>query len=676
MIPDFEQSFSSWEGISNMLKAYGYEEIVRHITQSYHIAREKLENFPMGGYAKGKLSGSYQHVLRDLIKNITRYDKVYEMFSDDKSKEVFVRLVQFRIFPDIQFIRLAYDGKNHQYFDKEIVECNEDEVFVDCGGFIGDTTEDYISVFREYKRIYVYEPSEDNIVRCRENLAKYPDVEVYQYGVGEKNQKLLITNSAASSSFIGNGSQGDFVEIVSLDETIKEPVSFIKMDVEGSEIPAILGAKNHIKNDRPKLAICTYHILSDMWEIPLLIKEICPDYCFYLRHYREDRNWETVFYAIPVKRQRESKKVKKIVALPYQKGWRNVELTKDCGIIPYLFYKEHSLDVTMAGGNVDSYSYLDTFVKGLKMEFLDTGDLTDKLEYIKRNGKKIDCLFLRGAYDINIPVAVLYKYVNPNGIIYLGLDANSIWSDRILWDRAEFVQFMESCDVIATSCRTVQWYLNEKWPWKIEYIPNGYYGYGIKREMPDFSQKEDIILTVSRLGTNQKATEVLMEAFAMAAEELPQWKLRLVGSVEKSFESFIEVFFDRNPKLKSRVEFVGEIKDKKKLYDEYLHAKIFALSSKWEGGTPNVIAEALSAGCVMAVTDIDAGEEMTARGRCGLLSEVGDAEGMARNFVTLGDNPNLRQMSEEAYRYYEQNYDMSRIVSKLKELMFGGSMDE
>ena len=82
----------------------------------------------------------------------------------------------------------------------------------------------------------------------------------------------------------------DNIEIVSLDEDIQEPVTYIKMDVEGFEIPAIIGAKNHIRNDRPKLAICTYHIISDIWEIPKLIKCIAPDYRFYLRHYMKTQN--------------------------------------------------------------------------------------------------------------------------------------------------------------------------------------------------------------------------------------------------------------------------------------------------------------------------------------------------------------------------------------------------
>ena len=47
----------------------------------------------------------------------------------------------------------------------------------------------------------------------------------------------------------------------------------------------LMGAKKHIKNDHPKLAISVYHGNSDIWEIPKIIHEIDSSYSFYLRYY-------------------------------------------------------------------------------------------------------------------------------------------------------------------------------------------------------------------------------------------------------------------------------------------------------------------------------------------------------------------------------------------------------
>ena len=59
----------------------------------------------------------------------------------------------------------------------------------------------------------------------------------------------------------------------------------IKMDIEGSEKKALIGSKNHIMNETPKLLISVYHGHNDLVEIPRLIKEINHNYNFYLRYY-------------------------------------------------------------------------------------------------------------------------------------------------------------------------------------------------------------------------------------------------------------------------------------------------------------------------------------------------------------------------------------------------------
>jgi hypothetical protein len=69
------------------------------------------------------------------------------------------------------------------------------------------------------------------------------------------------------------------------------------MDIEGSEIDALIGAKNTIMKNKPKLAICIYHKNEHLYEIPLLINEWVPEYKLYVRHHGE-ADAETVFYAV------------------------------------------------------------------------------------------------------------------------------------------------------------------------------------------------------------------------------------------------------------------------------------------------------------------------------------------------------------------------------------------
>lgn len=300
----FFDYLSSYPNISAFVKTYSADEMIRIVTSFLNISTEVLLAHPMGGYSKGGTSGAYYFVIQDIKRNIKHYDWVYEHMNDDISRHVFFNLIRFRIVPDMQFIKYAYDGEHPAYFDDNLVSVYENEVFVDCGAYRGETTVAFTDKYKTYKHIYLYEPSGDNVEECRKNLKGYKNVTVRYCGVGEKSDHIGLNVAGASSSFINpnnldTGMHENHVEIAALDTDIQETITFIKMDIEGFEIPALLGARKHIMNDKPKLAICLYHVVSDIWEIPRLIHYMNPDYKFYIRHYDKEHNWETVLYAIP-----------------------------------------------------------------------------------------------------------------------------------------------------------------------------------------------------------------------------------------------------------------------------------------------------------------------------------------------------------------------------------------
>lgn len=290
-------SLNDINSIFNYIESKSVEDIISEVVSIYNIPLIQMCNHPMGGYSKGKTSGSYYFVIRDLKENINEYKWLYDRLFDYKSKEVLFNLIRYRLTANLNFIQIIFDANNDQYFDKEIVKCDGNEVFVDCGAYTGDTIESYIKNYSNYKKIYAYEPSYINMKQCIENTKKYKNIELKECGVGEIN-KVVNFSQTDSSSSVTNDTNGDLIEVVSIDEDINEQITYIKMDVECEEINAILGAKNHIKKHTPKLAICLYHIVSDLWEIPKLIDSINQDYRFYIRHYEEKLPWETVLYAI------------------------------------------------------------------------------------------------------------------------------------------------------------------------------------------------------------------------------------------------------------------------------------------------------------------------------------------------------------------------------------------
>lgn len=275
--------------------------------------------------------------------------------------------------------------------------------------------------------------------------------------------------------------------------------------------------------------------------------------------------------------------------------WTNEELLKDKGLIPYFLHKLYGFDSVMVGEDNGSYDYLEKYLPGMRMEFLPDGRPETRNEWLLSNAKDIDILIVNGPYPVNRDIVRIYKEQNPHGLTYMPLDANSEWIDRLTITDEETYRMLSLMDVIGTSGRKLQRHLNRKWPWRIRYFPNGYYHPWVSVNGADYHKKENIILTVGRIGDHQKGTTAMLQAFARIFDRIPGWTLRLVGNITDTFRPCIEDYFNEHPELRDRVIFVGKITDKAALFEEYKRAKIFTLTSILEGGTPNVVAEGMPA---------------------------------------------------------------------------------
>ena len=172
------------------------------------------------------------------------------------------------------------------YFDLDIMPNLKNEIFADIGAYTGDSILDFIFTYGEnaYKKIYCYEMSENNMKLAMNNLKIYKDIVYKQNAVVEKNKKLFYDECIDSSATkLGDGNK--CVLGVSLDEDIREKLTLIKMDIEGGEKNALLGAEKHLKENKPKLLISVYHNNTDLFELPKLIKNFNKTYKMHLRYY-------------------------------------------------------------------------------------------------------------------------------------------------------------------------------------------------------------------------------------------------------------------------------------------------------------------------------------------------------------------------------------------------------
>jgi glycosyltransferase involved in cell wall biosynthesis len=132
---------------------------------------------------------------------------------------------------------------------------------------------------------------------------------------------------------------------------------------------------------------------------------------------------------------------------------------------------------------------------------------------------------------------------------------------------------------------------------------------------PQKKDKENLVITVARIGVEQKNNEMMLEA--LDGMDVNGWKFIFVGPIANDFKSKIKSFFERNPKLKENICFVGNITDKKELYSYYKKAKVFCLTSHFETNA-NSQMQALYFGLFNISTPVSGWEDISDKGKLGV----------------------------------------------------------
>lgn len=196
--------------------------------------------------------------------------------------------------------KIIDDMTHRQYFDLPQLPHVEKEVFVDCGCLDGSSSLDFVKWSNgQYEQIYAFEPDPAQTAKCEKALEK-EKADVFCMGCWKEKDELHFTAFLEGSSCVSEAGE-TVINVNSLDEVLgQKRVTFIKMDIEGSELPALMGAKKLIQENHPKLAISIYHKPEDIYEIPNLLLEYNSDYIFFVRHYSVCAS-ESVLYAIDKK---------------------------------------------------------------------------------------------------------------------------------------------------------------------------------------------------------------------------------------------------------------------------------------------------------------------------------------------------------------------------------------
>lgn len=233
---------------------------------------------------------------RDFLDHQSHYQRIYSLLSDEESKQVLTKIINFRLSQNLDFMRGFTDAQHRQYFEDFLALKPESEIFVDVGCFDGYTSLEFIRRCPHYGAIHVFEPEPDNMAVVKQKLGGHERIHYHPYGLSNRAQTLRFQTHGSSSRI---SDQGDIeIQVARLDDLLHEPFTFLKMDIEGGEMDALEGAQHAIKAHHPRLAISVYHRFDDLWRIPQRILSYRNDYQIFLRHYTEGVD-ETVMFFIP-----------------------------------------------------------------------------------------------------------------------------------------------------------------------------------------------------------------------------------------------------------------------------------------------------------------------------------------------------------------------------------------
>ena len=228
-------------------------------------------------------------------------EELLALWSDESSRSLYRSILEFRLRGDASL--LPPPDLVNPYHPLDLPAWQSPLRFVDCGAFNGDTLAEFIRNDIEIEAVAAFEPDLVNFNQLThfivDNREKMPSAQLWPCGVFSSTRQLKFeTGQGMASNISSTGTM--VIQCVALDEVLPTfSPNLIKMDIEGAEYDALLGARNLIAAYQPRLAISLYHRPEHLWQLPLLVERLAPGkYQFMMRSHAQD-DFDLVLYAIP-----------------------------------------------------------------------------------------------------------------------------------------------------------------------------------------------------------------------------------------------------------------------------------------------------------------------------------------------------------------------------------------
>lgn len=237
-----------------------------------------------------------------LNENLDKLQKVRKLLADDKSKEVFDDLINYRLSGNLDYLKKCETPEQEAL---NLLNIGFNETYVDLGAYNGDTVARFLRLTnKSFAEIYAVEPDNRNFLRMvRSNYALGRGIfHPINAAAWSGDVKLKFRKSGGRNSSVCNSyGRGPVVEVqgIKVDTMLKDKIpTLIKIDVEGCEREALDGAAESIAKHKPRIILSLYHRREDLFELPLKLKAMNGSYRLYLRHHPYIPAWDTNLYCI------------------------------------------------------------------------------------------------------------------------------------------------------------------------------------------------------------------------------------------------------------------------------------------------------------------------------------------------------------------------------------------
>ena len=245
------------------------------------------KRFPLWGSSQEQV---LDHIAQAFFAHWQEFAWMYRHLMDNRSRRTLLAVLRNWRYFETEPLNSVIDQRFDDYFDLEVLSCDEEDVVADLGAFVGDTFLSYVKNYgaEGYKRYYCYEITPESYRKLLRATAPYSNVICRRKGAGAGPGEMFLSTNDDSSANGLEGQGEERVEVVALDDDITEPLTLIKMDIEGAEQGALEGCMDHLRRDRPKLALSVYHNFEDLWKLAYMVEQEVPGYRFYLRYHGGD----------------------------------------------------------------------------------------------------------------------------------------------------------------------------------------------------------------------------------------------------------------------------------------------------------------------------------------------------------------------------------------------------